>query len=212
MSGVFTIRLCYTVFMNPETFIFIGRSGCGKGTQAALLRAHLEKRDPARKVFYLESGARFREFIKGTTYTHSLSREIYEKAARQPDFLAVHLWGHIFIEEMKGGEHIIIDGTPRSLYEAQMLDTAMDFYKREKPFVIFVDVSKEWSRARLAGRGREDDIAGDEVERRLAWFDKDVMPAVSFYGGREDYTLITVNGEQTVEQVHDEIMLKLGIA
>ena len=38
--------------MLPQNFTFIGRSGCGKGTQARLLGEHLSKVDSQREVFF----------------------------------------------------------------------------------------------------------------------------------------------------------------
>ncbi len=106
---------------NPQTFIFIGRSGCGKGTQADLLKEYLEK-NRSNSVFYLESGARFREFISQNSFTANLSREIMKSGGLQPAFLAIHIWSHIMIEQMNEGKHLIIDGTPRLLDEAKILD------------------------------------------------------------------------------------------
>ena len=197
------------VMHRAESFIFIGRSGCGKGTQAELLRKYLKERDPDRAVFYLETGEKFREFVRGEKYTHRLSHDVYMRAERQPDFLAVHLWGHILIDELAGGEHLIIDGTPRSVHEAEILDTAMKFYGYEKPFVIFIDVSRKWATERLRARGREDDVRAEEIKKRLDWFDADVMPAVSYFKRHPDYAFVAVNGEQTVAEVHQEMMRKM---
>src|SRR4051812_13328117 len=106
----------YNYPMSPQTFILIGRSGCGKGTQAKLLQEHIEKHDESkRSIYYLETGSNFREFFKGKTYSNQLAREIYEKDDRQPDFLAIWMWSNFFIKDLKGDEHLISDGTSRSL-------------------------------------------------------------------------------------------------
>lgn len=55
--------------MTPQTFIFFGPSGSGKGTQARLLIEYLEKKDPERKTVYIETGRRFRDFITEASYT-----------------------------------------------------------------------------------------------------------------------------------------------
>jgi len=197
---------------NPKTFIFIGRSGCGKGTQAELLIKHLEEKGEISSdnpLFYLESGNRFRDFIKGTSHSSRLAKEIMDRGERQPDFLAVWNWSHLLVENIMGDEHIIFDGTPRSLLEAQALDTALKFYKREKPQVFFMNVSRDWSRTRLLERGRFDDKDQSEVEKRLDWFEKDVMPAVEYYRIHPDYKFTDINGEQTIEEVHAEILKSL---
>jgi ABC-type proline/glycine betaine transport system ATPase subunit len=39
----------------PFSFVFIGRSGCGKGTQVALLQEYLQKHYSEFPIFYLVS-------------------------------------------------------------------------------------------------------------------------------------------------------------
>lgn len=188
-----------------HTFIFIGRSGSGKGTQAALIKESLLKENPGADIFYLESGARFRDFIQSNTFSSGLSREVYEADLRQPDFLAVWNWAHLFVDSLKGTEHLMIDGTPRSLVEAKILDTAMKFYKREKPKVVHINVSRPWSEKHLLARGRADDANLEKINRRLNWFDSDVVPAVEYYRTHPDYQFIEVNGEQSIEKVEEDI-------
>ena len=58
----------YNEAMELQTFIFIGRSGCGKGTQVTLLQEHFKKQDHKRHIFYIETGERFRQFIRSIVY------------------------------------------------------------------------------------------------------------------------------------------------
>ncbi len=201
--------------MTPKTFIFIGRSGCGKGTQAKIIRQHIEAMDPDhRRVMYLETGERFREFIKGPSFSHRLAAEVASSGGRQPDFLAVWNWAHVLIEEMTGEEHLIVDGMPRAYEEALVFNTAITFYKRERPAVVFLDVSREWSETRLLERsrteGRSDDASLALIARRLKWFDTDVMPAVRYFQDHPGYNFVHVNGEQPIEQVAKDIMERLS--
>lgn len=196
--------------MNPETFVFIGRSGCGKGTQAALLQAELEKRDPGKKIHYIETGANFRQFIKGEKYSNKLADEIYKKGNRQPDFLAIWMWAHIILDKLEGPEHIVFDGTPRSLPEAEALTTAMSFYGRTEVHVINLDVSREWSRDRLMSRGRFDDKDEEEIKKRLDWFEKDTYPAIAYFGSHPPYRLHTIHAERPITEVHADIMSSIG--
>ncbi len=200
--------------MNPQTYIFIGKSGCGKGTQSLLLKQYLEKKSD-RTIFYLESGERFREFISQTNHTAALSRVIMKRGELQPAFLAIHIWSHIMIEQMNDAKHVIIDGTPRKLAEAEILDGALRFYNRLPPqpgakvIIIFMNVSDKWAIERLSGRGRADDKLVNEVVKRLAWFETDVMPAVVYYKNNPEYDFLEINGEQTIEEVHQEILSKI---
>ncbi|MCC7004318.1 nucleoside monophosphate kinase [Candidatus Nomurabacteria bacterium] len=190
--------------MSLKTFIFIGPSGCGKGTQAKLIIDYLKKNDSA-PVYYLESGENFRNFIKGDSYSSKLSAEIYKKDILQPEFLAVWIWSHLLIENLKGDEHLVLDGTPRKLDEAQVLDSAMKFYDRKEVYCVFLNVSRNWSKERLLARGRMDDGKTD-IEKRLDWYETDVVPAINFFRDNPKYKFVEVNGEQTIEKVHEDIV------
>jgi len=197
--------------MNLKTFIFIGRSGCGKGTQVKFLMEHIEAKKEKEEIFYLQTGQYFRDFVKKEGYVNNLAKKIMDEGGRQPDFLAVWIWSNAFLENIKNKEHLIIDGTPRSLNEARTLDTAIKFFKREKPFVVYIDVTREWSEERLLARGRADDLEIEDIRKRLDWFEDDVLPAVSFFRDNPDYNFIYVNGEQTIEEVGKEMMEKINI-
>ncbi len=196
--------------MNPYTFIFIGRSGCGKGTQVELLQKYITENRPHEEIFYLETGERFRNFIKEDSYSSQLSRKVYESGDRQPSFLAIWMWSHLLVESFKGTEHLIIDGSPRAYSEALAMDTALKFYGR-KAYVIHLNVSRKWSEDRLLSRGRVDDIDLAKVKKRLDWFEEDVVPAINFFTVNSGYTYVDVNGEQSIEDVHKEIMEKLAL-
>ena len=195
--------------MTKETFIFIGASGSGKGTQVALLKEYLAKKEPESPIFYVQTGEHFREFIKGDTYAAHIAREVQERGDLQPSFLAMWLWSELFVKNLTGNEHIILDGAPRTLSEAHHLDIAMKFFKREQPVVIYLKVHREWSFKHLMARaekeGRKDDTA-DSINRRLDWFDHDVVPAINYYRRDRDYDFIEVNGERSIEEVHREII------
>ena len=197
------------MFEKPLTFIFTGRSGCGKGTQVELLRKYIARYDERhRRIFYLETGARFRDFIAEEGYTRKLSKEVYRLGDRQPDFLAVWMWSHMLIDDLTGQEHLIIDGTPRSLNEAKILEGAMAFYGRIKPYVVYLDVSRAWSEKHLLSRGRsDDDLSG--VKKRLDWYDRDVAPAIEFYRNNPAVTFVQISGEQSVGAVHEELIQKI---
>ncbi len=191
--------------MSPKTFIFIGRSGCGKGTQAELVAQFLAEQEPKRKLVHLETGKLFREFFKDEeTFTHAKSGKIYREGRLQPEFLSIDLWATFFIKTMKPDVHMILDGTPRKYHEAQVLDSALKFYEREKPYLIYINVSREWARERLKGRGRSDDTTRD-ISARLDWFETDVIKAINFYKNNPDYHFLDINGERPKEKIHEDI-------
>jgi adenylate kinase len=196
---------------SKKTFIFIGRSGSGKGTQVKLLHDFLIEKKPEEKIYTYTSGNHFREYIKmEDNYSAQLSRDMMTDGILQPNFLAVWLWANAFVADLTGDEHLIMDGAPRALVEAESLDTAMKFYDRKNPTVIVINLSKEESRKRLLDRKREDDT-DESIEERVNWYDSEVLPAVEFYRENPDYNVVDINGEQSIEEVHNEIIEKLNM-
>ncbi len=190
-----------------HTIIFIGRSGCGKGTQADLFKNRIHKQDEEhRPILYVETGERFRQFIRDKQYSSALSKAIYEKDERQPNFLACWMWATVLIDELSEKMHLIFDGAPRARAEAELLTTAMRFYAREKPTVIHINVGRKWSEERLLARGRSDDLNLEKIDKRLDWYDKDVIPAVNYFKSDPFYRFVEVDGEQSIEKVHSDIV------
>src|SRR3989344_6667153 len=195
--------------MNQQMFILIGRSGCGKGTQGKLIEEYLRKNDPSREVFYLQTGAEIREFIKGPKLTQRLSKAIYDRGGLQPEFLATHKCSHLLSMNFKENQHLIIDGTPRKFHEAGVLHSILGFYGLKKPHVIYLNVSADWAVEHLMKRKRFDDTIED-IKARLTWFETDVMPAIEFYRTHPDYRFMEINGERSIEEIHADILKKLS--
>lgn len=190
-----------------RTVILIGRSGCGKGTQAELLKREILRLDHKKhQMLYVETGDRFRHFIRGDSYSAELSKKIYENDERQPDFLACLMWGGMLVEELGPNMHLVFDGAPRSHAEALLLTTALKFYQREKPTVIYLKVSHKWSEDRLLSRGRSDDKSLIKIDKRLAWFEKDTWPAVEYFKTNNLYKFLEIDGEQDIDKVHKDIV------
>lgn len=198
--------------MNKETFIFIGSSGCGKGTQVALTKEKLKSIDPATPIFYLQTGQHFRDFVKGDTFAARSAKEALERGELLPGFVAMWLWSDIFVKNLTGGEHLILDGSPRTKDEAEHLDIAFKFFGRKQPKVIYIKVSEDWSTQRMLDRakkeGRKDD-SEESIRRRLSWFARDVLPAVELYRRDRDYDFFEINGERSIEEVHHDIMTQV---
>lgn len=185
------------------TFLFIGRSGCGKGTQAKLLIDFLEK-NGKQSVFYVYVGDKIRELVKGDSLTSKLANKLMLEGTKHPDFLAIWAWSQKLVDKLEKNTHLIFDGSPRTVLEAKILDETFEFYKRENIFPILLDVSYDWAKERLLARKRLDDTE-ERIKGRLEYFEKDVQPAIDYYSNR----IIKINGEQSIEDVHQEIMRKI---
>lgn len=198
--------------MELQTVIFIGRSGAGKGTQAGFLKKFLHDQPSEAPVLLVETGKYFREYVEREGYTWERARSVNSLGDRQPEFLAVWVWGSFFIEQFRGNEHLIFDGTPRSFNEAMMLHSLFPFYQRKRPIVVFLETSARWVEERLYERGRSDDMNPGVIQRKLSWYEKDVVPAIDFYRSAPEYHFLNINGEQSPETVHTDILKGLGLA
>lgn len=196
--------------MNQQSFVFIGRSGCGKGTQIEMLMKLLKEKDPGREILYVYTGQEFRKFIQGPSATQKLSKSIYDTGGLMPEFLTVHMWVKPIVENYKGDQHIIFDGTPRKFHEAGVLHSMFGFYKIHKPWVINIGISAEEAVRRLLQRKRQDDNEAD-IRKRLGWYETDVSPTIEFYRDNPNYNFIYIDGERSPEEIHLDIAKKMGL-
>ncbi|MDZ7726668.1 MAG: nucleoside monophosphate kinase [Candidatus Campbellbacteria bacterium] len=203
--------------MDLQTFIILGSSGSGKGTQTRMLNQYLEEVDKERGVIELVMGDNLRELWRRQGYTEERSKELMELGKLQPSFLQIYTWTQFFIDNLEGNEHLIVDGTPRRIEDAIAMDSAFRFYERPKPKFIFLDISREEAKKRLLERSAQSKNKTDlrsiedeeeKIESRLDWFEEFVLPAVDFFKNNPDYKFINIDGELPVEEVHRSIIKK----
>jgi adenylate kinase len=200
--------------MPPQSFIFIGRYGAGKGTQAKSLIEELKKRDPERGTIYVETGAEFRKFMASDGFTAKHTHDIVTRGNLMPEFMCVYLWGKLLVEEYTGVENLIFDGTPRKLLEAKALEALFPFYGLEKPWVIYLDVEHGESHKRISLRasaqGRVDD-GNEAIEKRRAAYEADVVPTIEWYRANPNVKFLDIDGHGSIEAVHEEIVKRTGL-
>ena len=190
--------------MNQTAVIFIGRSGCGKGTQSALLIDHFKNKNE--ETLYLSTGNEFRKIIEeGDNFTSKKIDAIYDEGGRHPDFLCITIIANYFKKNFDPNKNIIMDGGLRSLNEAETVADVLNFYEVKNIKVFFMDVSHEWSVEKLKSRGRDDDSASI-FEAKKKWFDDEVVPAIHFLENNNKFTFHKINGEQDMGQVHEDII------
>ncbi len=193
----------------PHTFLFFGRSGSGKGTQAEMLIEYLKQNDK-REVLYIETGQRFRKFLEEKNYTSKLVSKTFEEGGLLPAFLPVWIWTDAFVKCFSGEEHLVLDGLSRREMEAPILDSALSFYGITEPYVVYIETSRKWCMERLKERGRKDDHE-KEIEKRMDWYEKNVIPAIQYFDENSRYRFIKVNGERTIDEIHEDIIRELKL-
>lgn len=194
--------------MEKKFYIIMGRSGGGKGTQVELFKKYLEEKG-YENVLHVTTGGGFRNFIQSEGHVADLAREVNDRGGLQPEFLAIWNWSNAFINSLKGNETVILDGAPRMPVELETLRTTIPFLSYNGATIIHLEVSEAWAIDKLTSRGRSDDKDMDAMMRKMKWFNDHVYPCIQTYEKDEAYSFISVNGEQTVEQVHAELVAKL---
>jgi len=98
--------------------ILFGPPGCGKGTQAKILSDKI-------KCPHLSTGDMLREAVNANTNTGKLAAKIMEKGNLVPDDIVANIiQERINLEDCNGG--FILDGFPRTITQAKMLDEILE--------------------------------------------------------------------------------------
>jgi len=197
--------------MQSQTFILVGRSGSGKGTQLELLQKYLSDKDSARTQKSLIMGDIYRTFFKETGYVQDIARDVSMNQGKfQPDFLTNALFINTAIHIADAGSHIFIDGYPRTVSQLETAKTFLEYTKRSGAIVLNIDVSREEVKQRMMKRGRGDD-SESAIESRLDEYERTVIPMLASVKSDSFFAYKEVNGEQSVEEVHADIKKALGI-
>ncbi len=185
-------------------YIFYGKSGSGKGTQAQLLKAQLES--VGKKVIYIETGKLFRNFSADhNDFMGDHVRSVIDSGKLMPAFFPVYLWSKELIEQYTGTEDIIMDGVARRIEEAPMIDSALNFLNIDKRFVFTIDVTDQWVFDHLGARSDRADDTEEGMKKRLSWFTTEVVPVINYFKNSEKYISLMIDGNQTIEEVKDDI-------
>lgn len=189
-----------------SAYIFYGKAGSGKGTQALELKKYLEAQ--GRKVLYIETGALLRDFIvSNNSFSAKLTGEVVNNGKLMPSFLPVYLWTDELIKNFDGTQDIIFDGVARRIEEAPIIDSAITFFNIERTIVFNIHISDETAIARLSIRGdRADDASVEKIQKRLDWYQTNVLPVIDYFKFHDRFTFFEIDGEPDVEGVSNQIL------
>ena len=194
--------------MESQTFIFFGMIGSGKGTQVKLLTDYLKNQNGSDTV-YVSPGHEYRKLIESKSFAGSLVKGPLSRGELLPGFLTDAVVANILISSLAPDKNLISDGYPRAVAQSVNFEQMINFYKRKNVKIIYIEVSKEEAIKRIKLRGRHDDT-DTGIAKRFEEYVENVLPAMNYFKGKENYKIYTINGEQSVEDVHKEIITALG--
>ena len=126
--------------MNILTF---GPNGSGKGTQGAILK---EKYG----MDHIESGAIFREHIKGGTELGKKAKAYIDRGDLVPDEITIPMVLETLGKSKEKGW--LLDGFPRSLAQAEALDKALKDAGMKLDYVVEIMLDRQVAKERIMGR------------------------------------------------------------
>lgn len=194
--------------MEPQTFVFFGIIGSGKGTQVKFLMDFLKEKD-GREAVYAYPGNEYRKLIESGSYVGSIIKDSLSRGHLQPDFLTNAIVTSILTSGLSPEKHLIADGYPRTIPQSETLDAMVKFFKRDKIKIIYIEISEEEAVRRNLARGRHDDTE-DGIKKRIEEYVNNVVPSINYFKGKEGYEIYTINGEQSREDVFRDIIKALN--
>lgn len=210
--------------------ILLGPPGAGKGTQAAGI---VDKYS----IPHISTGDIFRKNIKEGTELGKKAKEYMDQGFLVPDDLVVAIVEDRLKDEdcQKG---FLLDGFPRTEYQAEALDKVLDNMNNALNKVVNVNVDKEILIERAVGRRickecgatyhiqfnppvsleicdkcggtlyqRADDNE-ETVTKRIEVYLQETQPLIDYY--KDKGILVTVNGQQPIDKVFEDIVAALG--
>lgn len=194
----------------------LGPPGCGKGTQSKLLAAHF-----GLKHFSLGEMLRL-EVGKGTELGKKTEANL--KAGKLvPEPIVLDLF-KTYVGRY-GDQGHILDGYPRTLVQAEALDTLLSLSA-----VVLFEITEEGVLSRVAGRvvdaegraynlnsnrppagvqtKRRDDDRPEVVQGRFRNYLLEIEPILSHYDGQG--ILVRVNASGSIGSVLDQLLASLG--
>lgn len=210
--------------------IMLGAPGAGKGTQAKMIADKYG-------VHHISTGDIFRANIKNGTELGMEAKKYMDQGLLVPDELTVRiLLDRVAQDDCKNG--YVLDGFPRTIPQAEVLDSELTKLGDHIDYAINVDVPDENIVKRMSGRracltcgatyhiehvppkkegicdvcGSElvlrDDDKPETVKNRLNVYHEQTQPLIDFY--TEKGVLKTVDGTVPMEEVFAAITAILG--
>ena len=202
--------------------ILLGAPGSGKGTMAQKLTSEL-------KIPQISTGDIFRKNLKEETPLGLQIKDILASGGLVPDEITIEIVKQRLAEPDCANGYIL-DGFPRSIAQAQALDTFQNV-----DCAINLDVDKETVVKRLSGRRFCPDCSGTfhvstltdatvcpvcggkliirpddseaTVRERLKVYEINTFPLIEYYAKRGK--LLTVDGNGSVNEVYDRLVQAL---
>jgi len=168
--------------------VVLGRQGAGKGTQCLRLTQHYG-------APHISTGDMLRSAVAEGTEFGRQAQEIMNRGELVSDEVMIGVVTERLSRDDVVEHGFLLDGFPRTVGQAEALD---DIVAGDMGLAVNIDVPLDEVRARIKGRGREDDT-DEAVDRRLALYEQETAPLLAWFTGRD--MLLNVDGLGTETEI-----------
>jgi adenylate kinase len=178
--------------------VLFGPPGAGKGTQS-------EKLIQKYGFVHISTGDLFRWHTKNDTALGKRVKEIMNSGALVPDEITIAMLKEE-LDKNPDAKGFLFDGFPRTVPQAEALDTFMKENGSGIHHVIALDVTEEELRARIGKRRTTENRADDEEEKlnkRITEYFSKTIHVLPYY--KNQGRLNTVHGIGAIEEINKNI-------
>ncbi len=178
--------------------LILGPQGSGKGTQAKRIAAEYG-------VAHVATGDMFRAAIAAGTPLGLQVQPLLASGRLVPDDLTIGLI-EARLQEFDSLGGFVLDGFPRTMAQAEALDTMLAGIGRGLDVVLELLVAEEVCVERMLARAHEEgrgDDTPDVIAARLEVHRRETVPVVEHY--RTTGRLVGIRAERTPDEVFAEI-------
>jgi adenylate kinase len=216
--------------MSELNLVLLGPPGSGKGTQGVRLQEDF-------RLPYYATGDILRAAVRDETELGKSAKQFMNNGDLVPDEVII---GVIIerLEDAEAADGFILDGFPRTMPQAEALDTELNQLDRALTAALLIEVSEEEVVRRLGGRRtcaknghvfhvdfdppKEPDVCDidgsrltvreddkpDVIRHRLEQYHEKTEPLIDYYEGKN--LLRRIDGAQAPDEVGDRIRALLA--